>query len=588
MDNDKNFNNREVMKNILSLLKGYKLKLFISIIFIIISVFSVMYTPLLIGDAITIVFDGTNRLIQHTGTIDFNALCHVLILAIIINVISSLAEYLQSYFIMEMATNIDFTLRERLIRKVTHLPMNEVEEAEIGDILSRVTNDVDTLSTSMIEIISNLLKALITIVGMMIIMFLINVWMSVAIIILIPVTFILITVVSRLSQRYFKNQLNLKGVVNTKIEETFTAHEIIRLCNYDTILIDSFKKENAHWYGNEWKAQFFASISRPLMFFISNLTQILIAVLGALFVIQGVMPIGRIMTFLQYSNNFSEPILQITSIMPQVQMSLAAGNRIFEFLDKEDEENSSTKKLNEFNDEISFENVNFSYVEGEKTINDLSFTVKKGENVAIVGETGSGKTTIAKLLLRLYDIDSGEIKIDGTNINDYEKNSLRSFIGIVLQDSWLFSDTIESNIRYGKLDATKDEVINASKHANTDNFIRQLPDGYETRLNEDGDNLSYGQRQLLTIARTFISRKQILILDEATSSVGTRTEKLIQKALNHLIKDRTSFIIAHRLSTIKNADKIIVIENGCIIEQGNHEELLAKKGYYFNTLNSQR
>ena len=294
------------------------------------------------------------------------------------------------------------------------------------------------------------------------------------------------------------------------------------------------------------------------------------------------------MTFIQYSNNFSEPILQITSIMPQVQMSLAAGSRIFEFLDKEDEENSSTKKLDEFNDEIRFENVNFSYVEGEKTINDLSFTVKKGETVAIVGETGSGKTTIVKLLLRLYDIDSGEIKIDGTNINEYEKNSLRSFIGMVLQDSWLFSDTIESNIRYGKLDATKDEVIKASKQANTDNFIRQLPEGYETRLNEDGDNLSHGQRQLLTIARTFISRKQILILDEATSSVDTRTEKLIQKAMNHLIEDRTSFIIAHRLSTIKNADKIIVIENGSIIEQGNHEELMAKKGYYFNTLNSQK
>lgn len=587
MDNERNIDNRKVMKNILSLLKDYKLRLFFSIVFIFLSVLFVMYGPILIGDAITIVFDGANNIIHHRGTIDFDALFHILILAIIIYIASSLFEYLQRYLIMDMAVTICFTLRERLMIKVTHLPMDKIEGAEVGDILSRITNDVETLEDGMIAVISTLLKSIITIVSMLIIMFSINVWMTLAIVILVPITFIIIRIMSKFSQKYFKNQLNLKGSVNTKIEETFAAHDVIRSFNYDNILIDSFKDNNNHWYDNEWKAQFFASINYPLMTFISNFMLVLIAVLGAFFVIQGAMPVGRIVTFFQYSNNFSQPILQITAIMPNIQLSLAAGDRIFEFLNQEDEENLSSRELTEFNDEITFENVSFSYVEGENVIDDLSFTVKKGETIAIVGETGSGKTTIVKLLLRFYDLDSGEIKIDGVNIEDYEKNSFRSFIGMVLQDSWLFSDTIENNIRYGKLDAAKDEIISASKQANADNFIRQLPNGYETILNEDSDNLSYGQRQLLTIARTFISRKQILIFDEATSSVDTRTEKLIQKAMNHLIKNRTSFIIAHRLSTITNADNIIVIENGTIIEQGTHEELLAKRGYYFNTLNNQ-
>ena len=324
------------------------------------------------------------------------------------------------------------------------------------------------------------------------------------------------------------------------------------------------------------------------MNFISNFAYVLIAVLGAIFVLQKAITVGDILAFFQYVQNFTRPIQQITRVMNQIQTAMAASERIFEFLDYDDEENPSEKQLPKIKDNITFENVSFGYTPDELIIKNLSFSVKKGETVAIVGETGAGKTTIVKLLMRFYDIDSGSIKIDGIDINEYDKHSLRSLVGMVLQDSWLFSDTIESNIRYGNLDASKSDVVDASKQVYADNFIRQLPEGYKTALNEDSDNISHGQKQLLTIARTIISTKEILILDEATSSVDTRTEKLIQKAMDKLMENKTSFIIAHRLSTIRNADKIIVIENGEIIEQGNHEELLAKKGYYYNTLNAQK
>lgn len=583
----KEINNRKVMENILSLLKGYKFIFTISIVFMVLSTLFVMFGPLLTGNAITLIFDGAKNIVNHSGTIDFNALINILIMAVVIYLLSAFFEYISDYLIIKIVNEISFNLRERLITKVVNLPMNRLEGAERGDVLSRITNDVDTLEMGMYQTISQLLKAIITIVGISVVMLSINVWMTVAIVVLIPISFILIKILSNYSQKYFKHQLHLKGKVNSQIEETVTVTDIVNTFNYGDVLTKSFKKNNDYWYDQEWKAQFFANVNTPVLTFISNLIQIIIAVIGAYFVIGGVMPVGRIVSFYQYSNHFSEPILQITTIMPTVQMSLAAGDRIFEFLGYDDEENPSTKEFREFRDKISFENVIFSYIEGEKIIDDFSFTVGKGEKVAIIGETGAGKSTIIKLLLRLYDVDSGEIKIDGVNITEYEKNSLRSYMGMVLQDSWLFSDTIERNIGYGELDATKEEIIAAAKNANADSFIRQLPKGYETVLNEDSDNLSQGQKQLLTIARTFLSRKEILILDEATSSVDAITEKLIQKSMDRLVKNRTCFIIAHRLSTIKNADKILVLGDGHIIEQGSHDELLAKKGYYYNTLMNQ-
>ena len=415
----------------------------------------------------------------------------------------------------------------------------------------------------------------------------INVWMTLATIILIPIAFLLIRFMTKYSQTYFLRQLEFKGSLNAQIEETFTGHDIILTFNQEEISMEKFESDNENWFVHEWKSQFYSSLNGPLMNFISNFTYVVVAVLGAVFVLQRAIAVGDILAFFQYTQSFTRPIQQITRVMNQIQTAMAASERIFEFLEFEDEQNPSTRQLTTIKDGITFDNVSFSYTPNEKIIKDLSFDVKKGEKIAIVGETGAGKTTIVKLLMRFYDINSGSIRIDGVDIDEYDKHSLRSMMGMVLQDSWLFSDTIANNIRYGNLDASDDEVADAARQVYADDFIRQSSEGYDSVLNEDSDNISHGQKQLLTIARTILSKKEVLILDEATSSVDTRTEKLIQQAMDKLMEGKTSFIIAHRLSTIRNADKIIVIENGEIIEQGTHEELLALEGYYYNTLNSQ-
>ena len=471
--------------------------------------------------------------------------------------------------------------------KITHLAMDQVDENKRGDILSRITNDIDSLQNGITQSFLQLMTAIITIIGVFVMMLYINIWMTLATIILIPISFLVIRFITKSSQKYFLKQLIYKGSLNAQIEETFTGHDIIRVFNQEQKSIEKFNEDNEMWFDHEWKSQFYSSLNGPLMNFISNFAYVVIAILGAIMVLQRAITVGDILAFFQYIQNFTRPIQQITRVMNLVQTAMAASERIFEFLELDDEENPSDKQIKEIKNSITFENVNFGYSENEKIIKNLSFNVKKGEKIAIIGETGAGKTTIVKLLMRFYDVDSGSIKIDGVNINEYDKNSLRSMIGMVLQDSWLFSDTITSNIKYGNLKASDKEVINASRQVYSDNFIRQLPEGYNTILNEDSDNISHGQKQLLTIARTILSTKDVLILDEATSSIDTRTEKLIQKAMDKLMEGKTSFIIAHRLSTIKNADKIIVIENGSLIEQGNHEELLKLKGYYYKTLNSQ-
>ena len=473
------------------------------------------------------------------------------------------------------------------MEKITHLPMDKIDENKRGDILSRITNDVDSLQNGITQAFLQMLTAVITIIGAFMMMLTINIWMTLATIILIPIAFLVIRFITKHSQSYFLKQLVFKGSLNAQIEETFTGHDIIRAFNQEDISLEKFNQDNDMWYDQEWKSQFYSSLNGPLMNFISNFAYVVIAVLGAVFVLQKAIAVGDILAFFQYVQNFTRPIQQITKVMNLIQTAMAASERIFEFLEYDDEENPSEKQITEINDKITFENVSFGYSPNEKIIKNLSFDVKKGEKIAIVGETGAGKTTIVKLLMRFYDLDEGAIKIDGVNIDEYDKHSVRSLIGMVLQDSWLFSDTISNNIRYGNLDASDDMIVDASKQVYSDNFIKQLPEGYNTRLNEDTDNISHGQKQLLTIARTILSSKEVLILDEATSSVDTRTEKLIQKAMDKLMEGKTSFIIAHRLSTIKNADKIIVIENGEIIEAGSHEELLKQKGYYYNTLNTQ-
>ena len=584
---EKPVNNKRAIKNILTLLKDHKWKLILTVICAVISTLFTVIAPLLIGEATTLIFDGINKIIHNTGSIDLNALINILIIVSVLYVISSVFTYLQSIFLVEVTTKISYDLRERLIAKILHLPMDKVEENKRGDILSRVTNDVDSLQNGITQSFIQLLTAIITLIGVFIMMLSINIWMTLATVILIPISFILIILMTKFSQKYFLKQLEFKGSVNGQIEETFTGHDIIRAFNQEEISMEKFERDNENWFVHEWKSQFFSSLNGPLMNFISNFTYVVVAVLGAVFVLQRVIVVGDILAFFQYTQSFTRPIQQITRVMNQIQTAMAASERIFEFLDYDDEENPSDKEITEIKDRITFDNVSFSYTPNEKIIKNLSLEVKKGEKIAIVGETGAGKTTIVKLLMRFYDIDSGSIKIDGVDIDEYDKNSLRSLIGMVLQDSWLFSDTISNNIQYGNLEATNEEITYAASQVYADNFIRQLPEGYNSKLNEDTDNISHGQKQLLTIARTILSKKEVLILDEATSSVDTRTEKLIQKAMDRLMEGKTSFIIAHRLSTIRNADKIIVIENGEIIEQGTHEELLALKGYYYNTLNSQ-
>jgi len=584
---EKPVDNRKAIRNIMSLLKDHKFRLILTVICAILSTAFTIIAPLFIGEATTIIYDGISNIARNTGTLDIIGLVHLLVMVVILYVVSAVFSYLQSYFLIKITTKISYDLRERLMDKILSLPMDMVEENKRGDILSRITNDIDSLQNGITQSFIQLTTAVITLVGVFIMMLSINIWMTLATVILIPIAFLVIRVITKYSQSYFLKQLVHKGSLNGQIEETFTGHDIIRAYNQEEISMEKFERDNEMWFDQEWKSQFYSSLNGPLMNFISNFTYVVIAVLGAIFVLQRAITVGDILAFFQYVQSFTRPIQQITRVMNQIQTAMAASERIFEFLDYGDEENPSAKQISEVNDCISFENVSFGYTPDETIIKDLTFSVKKGEKIAIVGETGAGKTTIVKLLMRFYDIDSGSIKIDGTDITEYDKHSLRSLIGMVLQDSWLFSDTIESNIHYGNLNATEAEIVDASKQVYADNFIRQLPQGYETELNEDSDNISHGQKQLLTIARTIISTKEVLILDEATSSVDTRTEKLIQKAMDRLMENKTSFIIAHRLSTIRNADKIIVIENGEIIEQGNHEELLAQKGYYYNTLKAQ-
>ncbi|RAP54066.1 MAG: multidrug ABC transporter ATP-binding protein [Methanosphaera sp. rholeuAM130] len=588
MDSNEKIGIRKVFKNILSIMDGYRLKFIITGIFALLSVLFTVYSPILLGDAINVLFDGSNKLLNHTGTMDFSALTNILLLAATLYFLSATFNYLQTYLLKETTMEISFSLRKQVIDKVLSLPMDTLDNNQRGETISRLISDVDILEEALTSSFIEITRIVLVMIVSLILMLACNVWLTVIIVLLVLFTSGFKGHIINYSQQYFFKHMDSKTDTISKIEEVITNHELIRLSNYENYALDEFNENIEKWHETEWKSKFFSNLNIPLINFTSNLGYVTIAVFGAIFVLQGSMSVGRILSFIEYLKNFTEPVEKITAILPELQAGLSSYERIYNFIKLDDEENPSTKEFKEFNDEIIFDNVSFGYTADEKVIDDFSLTVKKGQKLAIIGETGSGKTTILKLLMRFYDLNSGEIKIDGVNINDYDKNSLRSFMAMVPQESWLFSDTIEENIRYGKLDSSKEEIIKVSKQLNTDFFIRQQKDGYKTRLNEDGDNLSQGQKQLLTITRAALSNKEILIMDEATSSVDTHTEKLIQNAMDGLMADKTTIVVAHRLSTIQNADIIVVLEKGRIIEQGNHEKLLARKGYYYNTLKNQK
>lgn len=582
--NHKKVGIKKIIKNVFRIMNRHKGKFFFTGICTVISIIFTVISPILLGDAINIIIEGSANIINNTGTIDFNALLRILSITVASYIITKIFDYLKRYYLSNTTTEIIYSLREDLGNKILQLPLSAVDENKRGDIISRFAMDLNIVNESLLSSFLQTTTSIIRIAATLIMMLLINTWMTLIVILIALISSGLIAIVIKVSQKYFAKQMDIQGSTTGQIEEIFGAQEVIRSLNYEECTKKEFSRNVDEWYKYDWKSKFISALNGPIMELSSNIGYVLVAVMGGILVLQGTMSVGRVVTFFEYLKSFAHPLQDLIGIIPQIQAGIESIDRIFEFLEYDDEENPSTKELKEFKDEISFENISFGYTEDEKIINNFSLTVKKGQKIAIIGETGSGKTTLIKLLMRLYDIDSGEIKIDGININEYDKNSLRSFMGMVLQEIWLFSDTIEENIKYGNLDSTEEDIINASKQANADYFIKQLPEGYQTILEEDADNISQGQKQLLTIARAIISKKEILILDEATSNIDSRTEFLIQKAMDKLMENKTSFIVAHRLSTIRNADKIIVLGRGRLIEQGTHDELMAQKGYYYNIL----
>ena len=521
---------RGIVKNILRLMKDHELKFLLTGICAILSVLFTVISPLLLGDAINILIEGAKNTINHTGTLDFEGLIKLLSIAATLYFISNVVSYLQTYYLVKTTSDIIYSLRQRIINKTMQMPMESVDEKQRGYVLSRIIGSVNVLENALISSFTEITTTVITIIGTLIMMIATNALLTLAIVGVVLLSSALIAIISKISQKYFT--LYSKGGIYNQIEEIFSHHEIIRTLNYENHTISEFNDNVDEWYSDEWKSRFLSSLNTPLTNLNSNLGYVTVAVLGSIFVLQGSMTIGRILSFFEFLKNFTDPIKTLTDIMPKLQAGAASAERIFEFLEMEDEENPSTKELESLENEITFDNISFGYTEDEKIIDNFSLTVKKGEKIAIIGEKGSGKTTIIKLLTRLYDVDSGEIKIDGTNINEYDKHSLRSLMGMVLQEIWLFSDTIEENIRYGNLEATENEIIAASKKANADKFIRQLPEGYNTILNEDGDNISQGQRQLLTIARAIILNPEFIVADEPVSALDVSIQAQIINLLS--------------------------------------------------------
>ena len=587
--NDKDIEFSKTMKRLLDYTCGDKVKILIVLIFSLISTVFTIVGPKIMGSATSEIYLGLVDKIRDGGQgIDFSKIFRIIVILTVLYIVSSAFSYAQSYIMSGVAQRVSYRLRQEISQKLNKLPMEYFDKNSKGDIISRVTNDVDTLSQNMNQSLMQMITSIITVIGVFIMMVSINFAMTLLALIVLPITMLVLSLVIKKSQVYFKKQQKYLGDMNGKIEEIFTGQNIVRGYNGEQFEINEFDKVNRKLYEAGWKSQFLSSIMMPIMNFVGNLGYVLVSILGGYLVINGRILVGDIQAFIQYMRSFTQPLNQIAQIMNLLQSTAAAADRIFEFLD-EDEIDLSKKQVLEDNvyGNISFEHVRFGYNSDNIIIKDFSLDVRAGQKVAIVGPTGAGKTTIVKLLMRFYNLNSGKILIDGIDINTLDLETYRKNFAMVLQDTWLFSGSIMDNLRYGKLDASNEDVYKAAKAAHIDRFIMTQKDGYDTILREDSKNISQGQKQLLTIARAILSDPKILILDEATSSVDTRTEVLIQQAMDNLIKGRTSFIIAHRLSTIRNADLILVLNEGDIVEQGSHEELLSKNGFYSNIYMSQ-
>lgn len=576
------------LKKLIKSLFPYKKGIIIVFIFSILSTLFTIVGPKALGNATTELYNGVVKKLNNAGSIDYTKLHTILLTLLILYIISAIFNYIQGIVVAKISAKYTLELRKKVNRKMEKLPLKYFDKKSHGEVLSLITNDIDKISQNLSYALTETVTCIIAVLGMLIMMFSINVTMTLAIIIILPICMILTAKIASKGQKYFTLRQEGLAKVDTKVEEMLRNHNIVKVFNSEDKILKEFNKENEMLANSTWKSNFIGGIMHPIMMLIGNLSYVVIAFLGGLFVIQGKITVGNIQSFITYAKNFTNPIGSLASIMTELESMIAASERVEDYLREEEEKIvENPVPLNNVQGNITFDHVKFGYDENKIIIKDFTAHIESGKKIAIVGPTGSGKTTLVKLLMRFYDVNSGNILIDGINIKDVERTSLRKNIGMVLQDTWLYSGTIMENIRYGRLDATDDEVIVSAKEAQVHHFIQTLPDSYNLEINEETSNISEGQKQLLTIARAILKNPKILILDEATSSVDTRTEELIQKAMDTLMKGRTSFIIAHRLSTIKNADLILVLKDGDIIEQGTHEELLKKNGLYKSLYSSQ-
>lgn len=570
-------------------LSKYKIALIIVFIFAIGSTIFTIVGPKILGNATTEIFNGIVNKISGGSGIDFDKIGKILLTLIGLYVVSALFSFIQGFTMTGIAQKITYKLRADISEKINKLPMKYFDKRTHGEVLSVITNDVDTLSANLNQSITQIITAICTLIGILVMMFSISWQMTLISLVILPVSALLVKNIVGKSQKYFKAQQDYLANVNGQVEEVYSGLNIVKVFNAEGKVTNEFEKANDNLYHSAWKSQFLSGLMFPVMNFIGNVGYVAVAVAGGYLAIQGTITVGNIQSFIQYNKQFTQPINQIAQISSMLQAMVAAAERVFEFLEEDEEKNTAKQgtSVEQLKGNVKFDHVKFGY-DAEKTIiNDFNCDVKDGQKIAIVGPTGAGKTTMVKLLMRFYDVTDGAILVDGINIKDFERGELRKMFGMVLQDTWLFGGTVKENIKYGKEDATDDEVIQAAKAAHVHHFIKTLPNGYNSVLNEESSNVSAGQKQLLTIARVILTDPKVLILDEATSSIDTRTEIQIQKAMDNLMEGRTSFIIAHRLSTIKNADLILVMNHGDIVEQGTHEELLAKGGFYSDLYNSQ-